>query len=225
MSPQAGWILQKEVVPRLRSAIPRTVYCVGAEDHDELVQDATAIAAKMLHSAEVAGKQVTSGNIAFYAILHLKSGRRSTGSSNTDAMAIKTQLNGKVRINSFDEPAAVEDATGGEIFTFSDVISGDAEDPSTVAGRNLDWQALMARLTAREKAIVEYLLQGRTVSDVAMAFKVSRSTMQVSKNRLVNLIREFMGTDILIEVLRVPGWRNSLNATRERVACRYERRN
>jgi hypothetical protein len=45
MSPQAGWTLQEEVVPRLRSAIPRCVHCVGAEDHEELVQDATAIAA------------------------------------------------------------------------------------------------------------------------------------------------------------------------------------
>jgi hypothetical protein len=49
--------------------------------------------------------------------------------------------------------------------------------------------------------------------------------MQQCKERLVQLIQEFMGTDILIEVLRVPGWKNSLNASRERLACRYERRN
>ena len=87
MSPQAGWILQEEVVPRLRSAIPRCVKCVGAEDHEELIQDATAIAAKLLHSVELAGKQVTPGNIAYYAIQHSKSGRRSTGSSVVDVMA------------------------------------------------------------------------------------------------------------------------------------------
>lgn len=73
MSPQAGWILQEEVVPRLRSVIPRTVNCVGCEDSEELVQDATAIAAKMFHGAEAAGKTFTSGNIAYYAIQHLKS--------------------------------------------------------------------------------------------------------------------------------------------------------
>ena len=59
MSPQAGWILQEEVVPRLRSAIPRVANQVGAEDAEELVQDATAIAAKMMHNVELAGKQVT----------------------------------------------------------------------------------------------------------------------------------------------------------------------
>jgi hypothetical protein len=57
MSPQAGWILQAEVVPRLRASIPRNVHCVGSEDAEELIQDSIAIAAKMLHSAEAAGKQ------------------------------------------------------------------------------------------------------------------------------------------------------------------------
>ena len=94
MSPQAGWILQEEVLPRLRSAIPRTVNYVGCEDAEELVQDATTIAAKMLHSVELAGKTVTPGNIAYYAIQHVKSGRRSTGSSTLDVMGRGTQLNG-----------------------------------------------------------------------------------------------------------------------------------
>ena len=82
-----------------------------------------------------------------------------------------------------------------------------------------------ARLTEREKAIVVYLLEGRTVADVAVAFKVSRSTMQQCKNRLVYLIQEFMGGDILTVIAQRPGWRNNLDAERELLACRYERRN
>jgi hypothetical protein len=45
MSPQAGWLLQEQVVPRLRSVIPHAVHCVGCEDAEELIQDATALAA------------------------------------------------------------------------------------------------------------------------------------------------------------------------------------
>jgi len=225
MSPQAGWILQEEVVPRLKSAIPRTVNYVGSEDAQELVQDAIAIAAKMLHSVEITGKSVTPGNIAYYVIQHVKSGRRSTGSSVVDVMASRTQLNGNIRLSSLDEPAAVDEATGGEIFTFNDVLSQDQEDPSVVAARKLDWQTLMSRLTQREKAIITYLLEGKTVSDVALTFKVSRSTMQQCKDHLATLIQEFLGMDILIEILRLPGWRNDLNTARERLACRYERRN
>jgi DNA-binding NarL/FixJ family response regulator len=223
MSPQAGWILQAEVVPRLRASIPRNVHCVGSEDAEELIQDSIAIAAKMLHSAEAAGKQLTPGNLAHYALKHVKSGRRSTGSSVVDVMAPGTQLNGHARLNSLDEPVA--DQTSGEGFTFNDVLASDQEDPATIAGRNLDWQSLLTRLTAREKAMVTYLLEGKTVSDVAWALRVSRSAMQQCKERLVHLIREFMGRDILVEVLRLPGWKDNLNTTRERLACRFERRN
>jgi DNA-binding NarL/FixJ family response regulator len=222
MSPQAGWILQAEVAPRLRSAIPRSVHGVGAEDAEELVQDATAIAAKMLHSVEQQGKTVTAGNLAYYALQQVRSGRRSTGSSVVDVMGSGTQLKGGSRLHSLDEP--VDDESGGELFAFHDVLAHDQEDPATVAGRNLDWQMLLTRLTARERAIVTYLLEGKTVSDVAWAFKVSRSTMQQCKNRLVKLIQEFMGMDILVEAQRVPGWKDHLNASRERLACRFERR-
>jgi hypothetical protein len=44
------------------------------------------------------------------------------------------------------------------------------------------------------------------------------------KNRLAVRIMEYMGPDILIEVRHLPGWRNDLN-TREKLACRCERRN
>jgi DNA-binding NarL/FixJ family response regulator len=223
MSPQAGWILQAEVVPRLRASIPRNVNYVGSEDAEELIQDSIAIAAKMLHSAEAAGKQLTPGNLAHYALKHVKSGRRSTGSSVVDVMAPGTQLNGHAWLNSLDEPVA--DQTSGESFTFNDVLASDQEDPATIAGRNLDWQSLLTRLTAREKAMVTYLLEGKTVSDVAWALRVSRSAMQQCKERLVHLIREFMGRDILVEVLRLPGWKDDLNASRQRLACRFERRN
>jgi len=64
MSPQAGYLLQEEVVPRLRSAVPHAVRCVGCEDAQELIQDGTAMAARMLESDERAGKTVTPGNIA-----------------------------------------------------------------------------------------------------------------------------------------------------------------
>jgi hypothetical protein len=49
MSPRAGFVLQDQVVPRLRAVIPRTVLCVGSEDPEELVQDATCMAARIMH--------------------------------------------------------------------------------------------------------------------------------------------------------------------------------
>ena len=223
MSPQAGWILQEEVAPRLRASIPRNVSQVGAEDAEELVSDATCMAAKLMHNLEQRGKTVTPGNIAFYTLLLMKSGRRSQGSTSVDACGIVTQMKGRSQLHSFDEPVEADEL--GELFTVNDVFSNDQEDPAQIAARNLDWQTLLARLTAPEQAIVVALVEGRTVSDVAVAFRVSRSAMQECKNRLADLIREFMGMDILIEVRRLPGWKDNLNTTRATLACRFDRRN
>lgn len=225
MSPQAGWILQEEVVPRLKSSIPRNVSCVGAEDAEELVQDATAIAAKMLHNVELAGRQVTPGSIAYYSLQLVKSGRRSTGSSVVDVMAAHTQLNGTTRLNSLDEPVAVGDETGGERFTFNDVLAHDQEDPSQIAARKMDWESFGAGLTAREQAVIECLGADRNLGEVAVKFGVCLSTIMNVKNRLAHRVLEFMGPDILKEVRKLPGWKNNLNTTRERLACRHDRRN
>jgi len=55
MSPQAAWILQDQIAPRLGANIPRNVKCVGAKDHQEFVQDAICMSAKMLERLEQQG--------------------------------------------------------------------------------------------------------------------------------------------------------------------------
>jgi DNA-binding NarL/FixJ family response regulator len=220
MSPQAGWLLQSEIMPRLQHLIPRSVNGFGSEDIDELVQDATAIAAQMLHNVELAGKTVTPGNIAYYAAQHLRAGRRSTGSSVADALAVGTQLKGRTRLTSMDEPLSADEPNE----SLNDVLAAAGEDPGTLAARRLDWQSLLNRLTARETAIIQYLVAGRTVSEVALAFKVSRSAMQFCKRNLVRLIKEFMGADILAEIQRTPGWRDGLKVISERQGCRAARK-
>ena len=159
MSPQAGWILQEEIVPRLRSAIPKSVLCVGAEDPQELVQDATVMAARMIDRVESQGKlgEITASNIAYYTIQHAKSGRRANGTSRVDIMASATQLNGSTRLHSLSEIVA-ESECGFEIFDLHDVISNDREDPGTIAARNLDWQTFTANLNQLELLLIECLV-------------------------------------------------------------------
>ena len=215
--------MQEQVVPRLRSAIPRAVRCVGAEDPEELIQDGTAIAAKMLHNAEAAGKKVTPGNIAYYTIQHLKSGRRSTGSSVVDVLGTGTQLNGSTRLTSLEEPAAMDTETGGEIFLFHDVLSNDREDPATAAARKLDWQMFCSRQPERNLAILNQVAAGEPLTAVADRYGISRSSIQANKHRLAQEIKEFMGPDILKESLQLPGWKHNLMVGRERTAWRKER--
>jgi hypothetical protein len=63
-------------VPRLRHAA-RTIPKVGHEDDEEIIQDATLMAARMMDSAERAGHPVTAGNVSYYAAKAARSGRRS----------------------------------------------------------------------------------------------------------------------------------------------------
>ena len=225
MSPQAGWILQEEIIPRLRSAIPRVVNCVGAEDPQELVQDATCMAARMIDRVESQGKlgQITASNIAYYTIQHCKSGRRANGTSRVDILASATQLSGATRLHSLNEVVA-EDECGVEIFELQDVISNDREDPATVAARQLDWDAFLDQLSRIEKLVVEFLSAGKTLRDVARKVGVSDSAMQTYRRKIAGKILEFMGADVLRDLAIMPGWRINLDCEREAQACRNDRR-
>jgi hypothetical protein len=83
---------------------------IGAEDAAELIQDTIAHAAAMLHRAEAAGKKVAASTVAYFAVKLTKSGRRSTGSGTTDVLHPGTQLSGRARVVSFDEPLGIDEA-------------------------------------------------------------------------------------------------------------------
>jgi hypothetical protein len=242
MSPQAGFLLQDQVLPRLISAIPQAVSFIGSEDAEELVQDGTLIAAQMIHNAEQAGKKVvrnpgagrsgarkvrtiSAGNVAFYTIQKLKCGRRSTGSSTVDVYGSGTQINGTTRLTSLDEAApgaSVDDV--GEPLALHDVLSRDEEDPATKALRNIDYQTFMATLSAKGQAIINCLAEGKPLASLARRRHLNTSTLLYHKRRLADAIQDFMGSDILIQIRRKPNWKDSLDASRERLACREERK-
>jgi hypothetical protein len=241
MSPQAGFLLQDQIIPRLKSAVPIAVSFIGSEDAQELVQDGTLIAAQMIQNAEQAGKEVvktpggrrgarkvrtiSAGNIAYYTIQKLKCGRRSTGSSTVDVYGSGTQINGATRLTSLDEAApmtSVDDV--GEPLVLHEVLSRDEEDPGTRAARKMDWDSFMASLSARDQAIINCLVEGKPLASLARRRHLNPSTVKYHRQRLALKIQDFMGSDILIQIRRKPNWKDSLDATRERLACRDERR-
>jgi len=240
MSPQAGYLLVNEVVPRLISAIPNAVPITFPDDPHEIIADGTAMAAQLIDSCERNGKrvvrsptrangryrkqpkEVTCGNISYYVIQKLRCGRRSTGSSVVDAHAPGTQITGTTRLTSLDETAAIDEDTGGEL-TFNDVLSRDEDDPAVRASRRIDWQTFMAGLSARDQAVIEFLIGGTSSCTMARKLGVCSSTIQHRKRSLAKAIVAFMGDDILVQVSRKPQYMASLDATRERQAVRYER--
>jgi hypothetical protein len=222
MSPHAGFQLQDQVVPRLRAVIPRSVLCIGSEDPEELIADATCMAARIMHNAEAKGKRITPSNAAFYAVQHSKSGRRAVGHSSADVHGSACQLQGKARLESMEEVVAIDELTGGEIL-LHDVLSDGQDDPSTKAARKMDWESFMSRLSKRDQAIIELMIEGKTGSAMAKKLKVSDSTIRTTKKDLALKVLEFMGINILVDIQRRPGWKDNLDASRDRLACKHER--
>ena len=63
MTAQAGDLLVEQIAPRLRALVPKSVKPVGAEDTEEVAQDAIVIAAQMLHRVELSGKKFQGNRI------------------------------------------------------------------------------------------------------------------------------------------------------------------
>ena len=121
-------------------------------------------------------------------------------------------------------PVASDAASPEEPLTLGDGLASDAEDPSETAARNLDWQALVATLDERVLAVLHCLADEVRLQAVATRHGVCRSTVQSWRNQLTELVRSFMGADVLHLIQRTPRWRENLIAMREQLACRMDRR-
>jgi DNA-binding NarL/FixJ family response regulator len=96
-----------------------------------------------------------------------------------------------------EEVVAVNEEAGGEIYLLHDVLSTDADDPSLVAARRMDWEEFCSDLPARERAVVEFLVEGASGSAIARKLRVKDSKIQAIKRHLARALIEFMGPEIL----------------------------
>ena len=216
-------ILLNEVDSRLRYAIPLSVPKVGADDDQELLQEGLVIALGMLRAAGNSGEKPTAGNIAFYTLKNLRAGRRSTGCHKNDPLHPASQLSGRCRVHSMEEPVSSNDS-GDESLTLGDFLASRAEDPAVEAGRRMDWAQLVQKLDRVARAVLVCLADDRDLTTLVSGLRRSRTSLQNDKQRLARIIRECLGTEILAHVQAKPGWRTNLDAVRERQACRWERR-
>lgn len=222
MSPQAGVVLLQEVAPRLKTVVPH-IKTVGSEDSEELFQDAICVAAKMLHDLEQRGKIVTAGNVAYYTLLHIKSGRRSHSAGRTDVMSSGGQLDGNSMVLSFEEPAGVDQETGEEI-PLGEMLAGNSDDPSMCASRNVDWEQFLDTHDDRYGGIICAIAEGHNALETAKASKTPYSRVRLLKQKLADELREFMGAEAIEDSARIPSWRGNIVVDREKALCRASRR-
>jgi len=222
MSPENEYLLLHDVGPRLRSAIRIAVAHVGSEDDAELLQDGILMAAKILTSATRKGKRVTAGNVAYYTIQHLKSGRRTVGGSNSDVLGAATQLNGRSAVSSIHEEVPMC-ADTDETVPVSELMSTDAEDPSTKATRKLDWQQFYGTQDRNGRRLLTCMVEGHSTGEIAGKLKLTRLAVRERTDQLRTAVKSFFGKGVIAEVCQAPQWFNDLRTVKEHLACRGER--
>ena len=210
MSPEAGEMLMGEIAPRLRAAVPRCVKTVGGEDSEELVQDAIVTAAQMLHNVEQAGKKVTPGNIAYYTILHMKSGRRSQCRSRADVLATGTQMDCRSSMLSLKEEVGFDEELN-EPVVLGDLLCSRSEDPSVAASRKINWQEFLTKNDRRYSVIAKAMASGEKPGDVA------------KKNRMTYAQLRWLILNMAADVMEPPHWRSSIKVKSEKAACLADR--
>lgn len=223
MSPQAGVVLMQEIAPRLRSAIPQCVHKVGAEDDEELYQDGLAMAAKLMDGLEARGKCVTPGNVAYYTLLHLKSGRRSYSTGHTDVMGSATQIGHNSMVLSMEEEVGF-DPEMNEPIRLEEMLTDGRDDPSMEAARNMDWEEFIESHDARYICVIHDTASGYSLLDTARACQIPYHEVREIRDRLVDDLLEWMGPTAIADAAAVPGWRGNILVDREKTACRADRR-
>ena len=222
MCPATAKLLIDQVLPRIRSAVPRCVKTVGCEDVDELIQDTVTSAAQMLEACEVNGKPIYPASVAFYAIQRGKSGRRSYGATRTDVLCASAQLDGNVACESMDEGIRNDDGDGG-MLSLHDLLASNTEDPAQQAVRQLDWAEVLSDLDCRKLEILRAVAEGGTLNKLARKFGVSNPRITQLKCELARQIKQRLGDDVLADVARRPRWASSVYAQQEADACRHAR--
>ena len=222
MSPMMDDMLVNDVIPRLRAAA-RSIPKIGCEDDEEIVQDATLMAARMMDSAEKAGQTFTAGNIAYYAARAARSGRRSYYSGKCDVMSARCQFQGKARLEWLDDEIEFENGESGDVGTLHDIVvpldyQGHESDPAEEAARNMDWEMFLASHPPRHRTAILVLVEGGTMREAGKRCGLKDSAAANLRRRIAGDLLEFFGLDVIRRLLdgKRPDWESGLRQTRER---------
>jgi len=223
MSPKAGQFLIDEIAPILKGTLHRAFRQIGAEDLEEIEQDALAQAANMVDAAERNGKSVPARAVAFYVIQRVRSGRRSTGTLIKDVFSPAAQLEGRAVLESLDAELEVHDDCGEEEPTLHSVLADTCEDTDVAAARRIDWGSVMNRLDERRQLVLTAIAEGFGPNAIAGMIKTSAPYVCQLREELGEYVVRAWGTNGVAETGTPSGWRAGLRAAEERRAGRSRR--
>ncbi len=211
MTATAGLLLLNGIMPLIAGAIAKgAVRPIGAEDHEELVADGGAIAARMLDSAERKGEELIPHSVAHYALQSLKSGRRSGYAGRRDALCPAAALDGAVKLASFDEALGSPDDDGE--FTLHDLLASGGDDVDVEVARRLDWGNVEGRLDPRRRLVLRETVAGYGPGAIAQKLGVSAPRVISLRNSCGAAVEQAWGTNGLADTASTTVWRAGLRA-------------
>ena len=111
-----------------------------------------------------------------------------------------------------------------ETVPVSELLSTDAEDPSTKATRKLDWQQFYRSQDRNGRQLLTCMAEGcEETPEIYRKLKLTRLAVRERTDQLRTAVKSFFGDGVIAEVCRAPQWFNDLRAVREHLACRGER--
>ena len=104
------------------------------------------------------------------------------------------------------------------------MLAGRHEDPSQTAARNLDWADFLGELDAHQLVMLGDVAVGEPMGRSLRKQRVTYEKIHHVRCSMAEEVKECFGEDVFVEVGKNPRWWGDLNAARELVACRADRR-
>ena len=207
MSPLLQQAFMDKVYPVICATVPRIIRPIGAEDPQELVQDALAMACRDAEALERNGKTAQLKNIAYFTIQRMKNGRRSTGDHRTDVMSPGCRVDGRADVVSMDTPL-VDDQDDQEL-CLNDLLSAPQDDPATLAVRNLDWTEFTGGLEPIQRQVLRDTAVGYSTGEQAVRQGITAPAVVCRKRVVARRARAFWGESVLTDAADTPLWRKT----------------
>jgi len=160
----------KQLLPELSSRLRSRFFKHRPDLEDERTAEAVALSWQAYLSARRRGKEITAGNLAWFAIRSVLSGRRLAGSSSLDALSDRPLA--RERIGTHVSLSDLEDDSQQAFYrTFGDrrwrwpIVD--------VVGPKLDWSDFITGCDHRDQRISEMRLAGFSQTDIAAELGVS----------------------------------------------------
>ncbi len=184
-----------QMLPEIQSRASLTFRHLDPDAKEEAVAETLALSWKNHLQCSLRGKAVGASSLAHYAMLGVKSGRSLNGQNSTDVLAPRTQILGRVAVESLD---AVPDHHTREDgwWDRSDILEDrrTIEQPFERVRIKHDYGAFLSEpcVTEQEQRVFELLAEGWRTGEMAHELDVSAPRVCQIKDAIGRKLSTFM---------------------------------